>query len=188
MPIPVYSFIYHEYINNFMGNQICMMLSKEEYNYSFRCAYSFIAGDMLTAVIDDKGQISYCWGNECFEFHTEKEPALQILKNLNAWRQNGGKKFLHTGRMVKPLLIKCGKKSFVLEDGSLLSVDEVLTSAYEFEGQYAQFIANYNLNSVVVKLSKKCKVYMDSTLENCVEGVEILEIPALSAVMVSYDK
>ena len=188
IPIPIYAFIYHEYVNNFMGNQICMMLSKEEYNYSFRCAYSFIAGDMLTAVIDDKGQIAYCWGSECFKLHTEKTSALKILKNLNTWRQKGGKKFLHTGRMVKPLPVICRENSFILENGSILQVPEVLTAAYEFEGERAQFIANYNLTPVTVKLPKKVTVYMDSLLENCVENVDILEIPALSAVMIQYKK
>ena len=188
IPIPIYSFIYHEYVNNFMGNQICMMLSKEEYNYSFRCAYSFIAGDMLTAVIDDKGQIAYCWGSECFKLHTEKTSALKILKNLNGWRQNGGKKFLHTGKMVKPLPIACRKNSFVIENGSLLQVDEVLTSSYEFEGERAQFIANYNLTPITVKLPQKATVYMDSLLENRLKDVEVLEIPALSAVMLEWNK
>ena len=187
IPIPIYSFIYHEYVNNFMGNQICMMLSKEEYNYSFRCAYSFIAGDMLTAVIDDKGQIAYCWGNECFKAHTEKTSALKILKNLNSWRQNGGKKFLHTGRMVKPLPVSCQKNSFIIENGSSLQVDEVLTSAYEFEGERAQFIANYNLVPVRVKLPQKVTVYMDSLLESCLKAVDVLEIPALSAVMIQFN-
>lgn len=186
IPIPIYSFIYHEYVNNFMGNQICMMLSKEEYNYSFRCAYSFIAGDMLTAVIDDKGQIAYCWGSECFKAHTEKTSALKVLRNLNSWRQNGGKKFLHTGRMVKPLPVACGEKSFILENGSRLQVPEVLTAAYEFEGERAQFIANYNLTPVTIKLPQKVTVYMDSLLESCLKDVDVLEIPALSAVMIQY--
>lgn len=187
IPIPIYSFIYHEYVNNFMGNQICMMLSKEEYNYSFRCAYSFIAGDMLTAVIDDKGQIAYCWGSECFKAHTEKTSALKVLRNLNSWRQNGGKKFLHTGRMVKPLPVSCQKNSFIIENGSSLQVDEVLTSAYEFEGERAQFIANYNLVPVRVKLPQKVTVYMDSLLESCLKAVDVLEIPALSAVMIQFN-
>lgn len=184
LPVPIYSFIYHEYVNNFMGNQICMMLSKEEYNYSFRCAYSFIAGDMLTAVIDDKGEVAYCWGSECFKSHTEKTTSLTILKNLNSWRQKGGKKFLHTGRMVKPLSVACGKNSFVIEDGSTLYVDEVLTSAYEFEGERAQFIVNYNLHPVTVKMPKRVNAYVDSSLGICLEGVETFEISALSAVMI----
>lgn len=183
IPIPVYSFIYHEYVNNFMGNQICMMLSKEEYNYSFRCAYSFIAGDMLTAVIDDKGQIAYCWGSECFKSHTDKTSALQILKNLNAWRKNGGKNFLHTGKMVKPISIDCQKNSFVIENGSLLQVDEVLTSAYEYEGERAQFIVNYNLHPITVRLNQKMTVYTDSLLKNCLKAVDTFEISPLSAVM-----
>ena len=95
---------------------------------------------------------------------------------------------MHTGRMVKPLPVICRENSFILENGSTLQVPEVLTAAYEFEGERAQFIANYNLTTVTVKLPKKVTVYMDSLLENCVENVDILEIPALSAVMIQYKK
>ena len=183
-PIPIYSFIYHEYVNNFMGNQICMMLSKEEYNYSFRCAYSFISGDMLTAVMDDAGEIAYCWGTECFKTHTDREISLTILKNLNGWRQKGGKKFLHTGRMIKPLPITSGKNYFTLENGSKLWVDEVLTSSYEFRGERVQFIVNYNLHPVRVGLPQKADVFTDSALCGCLQKTEVVEICPLSAVMV----
>ena len=184
LPVPLYSFIYHEYVNNFMGNQVCMMLSREEYNYSFRCAYSFIAGDMLTAVIDDCGEIAYCWGKDTFKEHTDRNVSLTILKNLNGWRRKGGKKFLHTGRMIKPVPVVCGKNSFVIENGSILQVDEVLTSAYAFGKERAQFIVNYNLHEVTVSWNKKADVYKDSGLENCVRKTDSVRIAPLSAVMI----
>ena len=90
--------------------------------------------------------------------------------------------------MVKPLPVGCQKNSFIIENGSLLQVDEVLTSAYEFEGERAQFIANYNLVPMIVKLPKKATVYMDSLLESCLKDVDVLEIPALSAVMIQFDE
>lgn len=183
LPIPVYAYLYHEYVNNFMGNQVCMMLSKEEYNYPFRCAYAFIAGDMLTAVIDDRGEIAYCWGGETFKEHTDKAAAVKILKNLNGWRQKGGKDFLHFGRMVKPTPVSCGKNAFVLEDGSKLYVDELLTAAYEVNGRRAQFIVNYNARALKVRLNTAVRVYTDSDMQTSLENADELEIPALSAVM-----
>lgn len=184
IPVPMYSYIYHEYLNNFMGNQICMMLEKNEINYPYRVGYSFIAGDMLTAVIDDKGQISYCWGSECFKNHTNQETSLTILKNLNGWRQGLGKNYLHMGRMVKPIEIFAdGKNVFILEDGLTLEVEKFHTAAYEFEGEIAQFIVNYNLEPLTVRTKEPVKVCFAYKDGNFVENVREITIPALSAVM-----
>lgn len=184
LPVPLYSYIYHEYVNNFMGNQICMMLSYEEYNYPYRVAHSFVCGDMLTAVIDDKQNIGYAWGGSCFKIHTDKGHAYAMLKNLNAWRQKGGKSFLHLGRMVKPLpLHTVGKNSFVLEDKSTLYVEKVLTSAFEYEGDVAQFAVNYNAAPITVTTEQSVDVYKNADMTDVDRGVCEFVIPAHSAVM-----
>lgn len=186
LPIPLYSYIYHEYVNNFMGNQICHMLSEEEYNYAYRVAHSFICGDMLTAVIDDEGNISYAWGIHCFKQHTEGENAKTVLKNLNGWRQKAGKRFLHTGKMVKPMRVTCeGKNTFTLECDIPFEVEKIMTSAYMYEGERAQFIVNYNLLPVTVVLEKQADVYVDYEKEEVsLEKVKEFTIPPLSAVMI----
>lgn len=184
LPIPMYSYLYHEYVNNFMGNQICMVLSKEEYNYPYRVAYSFIAGDMFTVVLTDKGEVSYCWGNECFTAHTDKDAAYQILQNLNGWRQKGGKNYLHLGKMVKPISVSCDTNTFVGEFERPVIVDEVLTSAYEYNGERLQFVVNYNSKPVTVTTEQPVTVYIDSDMEETIEAVFRFEIPALSAVAI----
>ncbi len=185
LPIPMYSYLYHPYVNNFMGNQICMMLSKEAYNYSYRVAYSFIAGDMLTAVLTDTGEISLCWGNECFRDVADKKTALTVLKNLNAWRTGSGKNYLHMGKMVKPLTLHCGKKRFMGEDGRPIEDDEVLTARYEYRGACAQFAANYTLSPVTVHTDVPVTVYMDPALQTAAHGVCSFTVPPLSAVMLT---
>ncbi len=186
LPVPVYAYLYHEYVNNFMGNQICMTLSEEPYNYAYRVAYSFVAGDMLTAVLTDRGEISYAWGNDCFKARTDKESACTILKNLNAWRTGAGKEFLHCGRMTKPLAVSCGKNKFRCEDGREIEVDEVLTAAYEYSGKTVQFLANYNDKPVTVQTEAPVCVY-DAKGNKVQSGVRETEIPALSAVMVASE-
>ena len=181
IPVPVYSYLYHEYVNNFMGNQVCTPLEKKENSYPMRVAYSFLAGDMLTAVIVDGGRIVYSWGEKDF---TDKENALTILKNLNAWRKGLGKNYLHVGKMIKPLAIECGKESFKLNKGTHTFVaDEVLTAAYEYKGQKVQFVVNYNTRGVQIRLPKKVDVILDSIGMQSLTGIETLDIPPLSAVM-----
>ncbi len=184
LSVPLYSYLYHEYVNNFMGNQICMMLSQEEFNYPYRLAYSFIAGDMLTVVWGEDGKISYAWGNDCFKYHTDKDAAFRMLKELNGWRQKAGKDHLHMGRMVKPMPIACGKNRFVGEDGRPIFVDEVLTAAYEFAGQTMQFAVNYNNKPVTVTVEQPVDVYMDSRKESRLQGVTEWTVPPLSAVAI----
>ncbi len=182
--VPLYAYLYHEYVNNFMGNQICMFLSHEEFNYPYRLAYSFIAGDMLTVVLGESGQISYAWGNDCFKYHTDKETACKLLKNLNGWRQKGGKDYLHMGKMVKPMAISCGTNTFKGEDGRPYIVDEVLTAAYAYGGKIMQFAVNYNSHPVTVSVEDPVKVYLDSDMHSGYNEVKTFTIPALSAAAI----
>ena len=164
-----------------MGNQGGTPLEKKENSYPMRVAYSFLAGDMLTAVIVDGGRIVYSWGEKDF---TDKENALTILKNLNAWRKGLGKNYLHVGKMIKPLAIECGKESFKLNKGTHTFVaDEVLTAAYEYNGQKVQFVVNYNTRGVQIRLPKKVDVILDSIGMQSLTGIETLDMPPLSAVM-----
>ena len=165
-----------------MGNQVATPLEKKENSYPMRVAYSFLAGDMLTAVIVDGGRIVYSWGERDF---TDKENALTILNNLNAWRKGLGKNYLHVGKMVKPLAIECGKEAFKLNKGTHTFVtDEVLTAAYEYDGQKVQFVVNYNTRGVQIKLSKKVDVILDSEGTQILTGIEALNMPPLTAVMI----
>jgi len=84
--------------------------------------------------------------------------------------------------MVKPIPLMCGKNRFVGEDGRPIYVDEVLTAAYEFEGQTMQFAVNYNNKPVTVKTSIPVTVYMDSGLQKKQDAVVSFTIPPLSAV------
>ena len=137
---------------------------------------------MLTAVIVDGGRIVYSWGEKDF---TDKENALTILKNLNAWRTGLGKNYLHIGKMVKPLAIDCGKESFKLNKGThTFVVDEVLTAAYEYDGQKVQFIVNYNTHDVQITLPKKADVILNSEGTQTLVGIDRLNIKPLSAIMI----
>ena len=87
--------------------------------------------------------------------------------------------------MIKPLAIECGKESFKLNKGTYTFVaDEVLTAAYEYNGQKVQFIVNYNMRDVQIKLNKKVDVILDSHGKQTLSGVETFDIPPLNAVMI----
>ena len=86
--------------------------------------------------------------------------------------------------MIKPLAIECGKESFKLNKGTHTFVaDEVLTAAYEYNGQKVQFVVNYNTRGVQIRLPKKLDVILDSIGMQSLMGIETLDMPPLSAVM-----
>lgn len=184
-PIPVYSYIYHEYVNNFMGNQVCAMLNKTDNNYPYRLAYSFVSGDMLSVVVDGNGQVQHSWcdwiqpADKC----VDKDIAFGFLATLNGWRNGAAKDFLHLGRMVCPLEVSCGTENFVLDDGSAYTPCSVLTAAYSYGGKTVQFVVNYNVHDVTVQLARPVCGYTDSGLKEKFGKTDVVNVAPLSVVM-----
>ncbi|MDD6994550.1 MAG: DUF6259 domain-containing protein [Candidatus Borkfalkiaceae bacterium] len=179
--IPLYAYLYHEFVNNFMGNQICMMLSDEEYNYTYRSAYSFLAGDMLTLVLRYDGVPVSSWGKN--KKPLDESVVYPFLKELTLWRTHAGKDFLHKGKMIKPKKFFCGKNKFTIEDGSEISVDKVLTAAYRYKRKNAQFLVNYNVQPVAVNFETEVTLYTDFRL-NEKRRVKTTELQPLSVAMI----
>ena len=73
----------------------------------------------------------------------------------------------------------------MLEDEkTYLTVDAVISSAYSFNGEKAQFLVNYNLYPVEITLEKECDVYLDSNLKTYKKGVKSTPIAPLTAIMI----
>lgn len=188
-PIPVYSYIYHEYVNNFMGNQVCAMLNKVEESYTYRLAYSFTAGDMLSLVTLGDGKVEYSWDDWIAprDKTVDKQVAFGFIRTLNGWRQGKSGKYLHLGRMTKPVRVTCGKQHFTLDDGSDYTPDEVLTTAYTLDGETLQFVVNYNRYEVTVKLPQTLGGYLDNNLTEQFDPTDTMTIAPLSVVALKLD-
>ena len=196
-PVPMYSYIYHEYLNNFLGNQVCVDgtvdIEKSPESFYERMAYSFIAGDMLTVVITENGEIDWNWGKA----DKEKSPPNQkntetFIKNLNYWRTSIGKKYLHTGKMIKPLKVECETYKIWRKKYKYTEVPRIHTSAWTTEeGDFAQFLANYS------DVARKCEIFIDDTnyvlhtYENATKleyGKNEITVEPFSAVMIEKIK
>jgi hypothetical protein len=163
------------------------MLEKKENCFTYRLAYSFLAGDMLTVVIGENGMIAHSWCDYTKPLGktVERESAFKLISNLNGWRKGAGKDFLHYGKMIKPIKIVCPQERFLLEDEkTYLTVDAVISSAYSFNGEKAQFLVNYNLYPVEITFEKECDVYLDNKLKTCKKGVKSMSIAPLTAIMI----
>lgn len=191
-PVPAYSYIYHEYVNNFMGNQVCANAWIDRFKtpecLAERIAYSFTAGDMLTAVLTVDGKIDWSWGKAPKDYLPNQENICTLIKNLNYWRITKPK-YLHLGSMVKPLDVTSELLEFPrLDRPQPFYVNAVHTSAFSSScGDFGQFIANYR------PINVECTVTIPDNGYNLVgydfekplnKGQVTITIPANSALLI----
>ena len=162
--VPLYAYLYHEFVHNFMGNQVCSLLGGDSFLY--RVAYSFAAGDMPTLVLNPKGFLQSFWGQRDFTDVPVEEDVLVFLKNLREFYLSH-KEHMCFGNMVKPLPYTGEDITYLNHLYGRSHTDrDVLSTAYEYQGEKIQIFVNYNT--------------VEKTLE-C--GGESITIPALSVAM-----
>ena len=113
-PVPLYAYLYHEYLRNFMGNQVSCPFLGDQDTLQYRMGYSFAAGDLMTLVMTPDGQLMTNWGNHDFSRLPDREKALDLVANLCRFYREGAGKYLHAGRMIPALPVECGSKAFEL--------------------------------------------------------------------------
>jgi hypothetical protein len=191
-PVPALSYVFHEYLINFMGNQCAFTktfpIEKNPDSLLFRLAYSLIAGDQLTLVIKSGGEIHWEWGMSWLQPGPRQKNILTAVRNFNAMRKGRGLPFLNFGRMLKPNPISCAN-AYVLtrNDGSQLVFEGLPTSKWQApDGSVAQFIANHYDEPMRVQVRCHCRAAF-GPLEDLPwqaideQTIEIL-VPALSCV------
>lgn len=110
-PVPLYAYIYHEYVRNFMGNQVSCQIAPNA-SLGYRIAYSFSAGDAMTLVISPEGDIMPYWGVRETEFLPDREEIMTLVKNLTLFYRERAKPWLFCGRMIKCPDAECESVTF----------------------------------------------------------------------------
>ena len=140
--VPLYAYLYHEFVHNFMGNQVCAILPAESYLY--RVAYSFVAGDMPTLVLNPKGFLQSFWGQRDFTDLPVEEDVLALLKNMRDFYTEN-RDIMCYGNMVKPLAYTCGTVTYHNPLYARSYTDrEILSTAFALDGKKMQIFVNYN--------------------------------------------
>lgn len=195
LPVPAYAFVFHEFVSNFMGNQNgfdrMIDCEKSPENLLFRTAYSFAAGDMLSAMLKDHGEIHWCWVMKWDRPAPEQQPLRTLLRNLNEWRRKAGKEFLLYGRMEKPYC-RVHAPEYALPSliaGRDLVTSSVLSSAWSApNGDKAQFLVNFMPHEQQLEIEippENRVVVMDAEGKQLatLAGKSPVRVPALQAVM-----
>ena len=147
-PVPAYNYVFHEYVNNFMGNQNTSYhivdLEKNPENIFYRFAYSFLQGDVLTVVLGRDGAVHWDW---CTPWDgvpaVDQKTIRPYIRLLNRWRKTAAHDFLLYGRMVKPLPVVCAMREEPVKYGGMHRYECVPTTRFVYRDRDAQFLVNY---------------------------------------------
>ncbi len=191
-PVHAYSYVLHEYINNFMGNgcstgSLNCELSPE--SLALRIAYNFVGGNFLSLTLRDSGHISWGWGASWIEGPKNEENILLLVKNLNAWRKGPHKEFLRYGRMKKPQELEgIGKYKLYSGGGDVIDYPDLMSGRFEDNGEDVQFVVNYFETEKTFSVDRDVTLYKDS---KSTEGVFVeknttITVEPLSAVMIKF--
>lgn len=167
-PVPLYAYLYHEYLRNFMGNQVSCSLSDDTDTLRYRLGYSFAAGDCMTLVLTPDGQFMSYWGMKDFSHLPDKEKTLKLVANLLRFYREKAKPWLSAGRMISAAPLACGSVTFNRKNTTrTVTLPALLTSAWEDpDGHRAQIIVNPG-----------------DTDETCTVNGQTVTVPALDAVL-----
>jgi hypothetical protein len=150
-----------------MGNQSCCPIQYTEGDYRYRITYSFLAGDMLTIVLDNDGDIMHYWGSARRGVaKPDQDSAFRMLAECNAWRR-AAKEYLSYGDMIKPKQYECDEFcafTVVRRQSFTKKVPKVLSNAFVHQGKRADIFVNYEKEPVKVRvpISEKEKVFLSS--------------------------
>ena len=154
-PVPLYSYIYHEYLRNFMGNQVSCPLTNEKDSMCARMAYSFTAGDCMTIVLTPFGKLMTNWGNHDFTRLPDKDKAIKFAANMQKFYKEKAGKFLYDGNMIKPVKIIVPTQSFPMDTGCNAELPCIYTSAWEKDGEKAQIFVNHTDSEITFDFDGK---------------------------------
>ena len=194
--VPAYAYVYHRYLNNFMGNQCCCEMKYHDDSFRYRMAYSFLAGDMLTIVINENAEITHHWGAARKGIpNPEQSSCFELIKECNAWRV-AAKKYLCYGDMQKPMAYTCDEVCNLVVSRRRdfdKPVKKVMSNAFSFDGKVGNFFINFTTSpiTIFIPIQKGEKMYTTSEDFVANEGMERkteeITVPPLSVILLELD-
>ncbi len=166
-PIPLYSYLYHRYLHNFMGNQVDCQIEYTTAGLLARIAYSFAAGDMITLVLNDEGEIMFHWGMRDFSKVPDRDTVIRFCRELHEFHAKYPSLF-RDGEPVKPREYSCESVKLGLICGGERVVEAVFSTAWKTDGKTVQLFVNHTDHAVEVTLESD-KFTLDSLSVTAIE-------------------
>ena len=166
--VPLYAYIYHEYVRNFMGNQCGCPFDTSIDTLRYRLAYSFSVGDIMTLILAPSGELMTHWSTRDFDHPPHMEKTLMFIKNVMKFYRECGKEYLFAGKMSKSFDLECETISIPLSRGrSIATLPRLLASSWECEdGKTAYIVVNPEEEALTFTIDGKRYVApaLDATL------------------------
>ena len=148
-PVPLYAYLYHEYVRNFMGNQVCCPMPTDMDTLRYRMGYAFSIGDCMTVVLCPDGTLMQNWGTRDFAHAPDKEKTLAFVAKMTKFYHETAKPFLYNGRMIEGLPVECATAPF----GH--NLPQILSSSWEADGRHVQILVNAFDEDITCKVGGK---------------------------------
>ena len=140
-PVPVFSFIYHEYLRNFMGNQCGCPFEPSVDTLRYRLAYSFSIGDLMTLTLSPNGDLMTHWGTHDFSTPPDFDKTMTFIRNVMCFYRKEGQEYLYSGKMKNAPEIECEQITLPLFRGRKeATLPRLLSSAWEAEGGKTAYV------------------------------------------------
>ena len=152
-PVPLYAYIYHEYVRNFMGNQCGCPFDTRVDTLRYRLAYSFSIGDIMTLVLAPNGNLMSHWSTHDFENCPDMDKTLLFINNLMEFYNKEGKEYLYAGKMCSSADIECENIEIPLSRGrKSATLPRLLSTTWHAKNRKTAYIV-VNPESEAVKFS-----------------------------------
>ncbi len=195
VPVPLYSFLYHEYVSGFSGNGVCLSawidVEATPFFRQWELAWHFAFGNLLSVVLKDGGQIHWHWALPWSIPGPEQAPLSELVANLSFWKRNHAAEYLSWGKMQKAPRISCGVRDIYLRNRPKVSCEAVIAAAWSYEGKHAVILVNFDRNA------EPCRLDFDQTSAGTViarngrtrfAGSSLsLTVPPLDALLIEFD-
>lgn len=194
-PVPLYPYLFHEYVSGFKGNGVCLTqwvdVGRTPFFLQWEIAWNFVNGNLLSVVLKDGGHIHWHWSLRWSVPEPEQKPLVDLIGNLSEWRRGAASEFLIAGRMEKAPRVTCGTRRIHLKNRAPAECPRVESSAWEHAGRRAVILANYSVRPEPCRVdfaSPVGGVLRSRTGETAFDGVYLaLEVPPLDAVMLEIE-
>ena len=143
--VPLFAYLYHEYLRNFMGNQVGCPFKGKPDTLTYRLGYSFAAGDAMSLVLSPDGGLLSEWGTREFDKTPDKDTALLFIRRLTRLYHEKAKPFLLSGRMIPRPAFSSGTTTLERKDvpGLQVTVPLLHATAWQAEdGSRALLVVN----------------------------------------------
>lgn len=153
-PVPVYAYLYHPYVRNFMGNQCGCPFEPKCDTLRYRLAYSFSIGDIMTLTLAPNGNLMSHWGTHDFDNPPDMEKTTLFIKNVMKFYNKDGKKYLYCGKMAHKPDVECEEITIPLFRGrDIATLPRLLSSVWEEgNGKFAYIVVNPDDQEVSFKI------------------------------------